>query len=93
MPPIPAHELVDARLAELTAAIDVIESRVSHGEDLRAVVVDVLGVVFATETAGQDMQHIPGAEWDYGERVAELLADPATVDRIVAAVVDILKRG
>lgn len=88
----PRHETDDARLADLAgAAVAAIEARIRQGEEIRKVVVDVLGTVFAAGSGAEDMDRTPGAGPGAGERVAALLADPATVDRIVAEVVEILR--
>ncbi|WBB80610.1 hypothetical protein O7606_04255 [Micromonospora sp. WMMD882] len=87
---VPRHEVDDARLRDLaTTAVAAIEARVRRREDLRDVVVDVLGAVFGAGTGADDLDRTPGAGPADEERVVALLADPATVDRIVAVLLDL----
>lgn len=84
------HEADDARLIDLAAtAVAAIEARCRRREDLRSVAVDVITTVFGSGTGAEDLDRPPGAALDEDERVRRLIADPATVDRIVAAIVDI----
>jgi hypothetical protein len=82
----------DARLTELAAvAVAAIEARLASGEEPRTVVVDVLTTVFAAGVDG--MGRPPGEAADIDERVAVGLADRASIDRLVTAVLAILADG
>jgi hypothetical protein len=75
----------DDLLVELAAlAVDAIERRVAAGEDPRSVVVDVIRTVFDRPIATA-----PGVD----DRVAACLADSAEIDRLTAAVLDIVAPG
>lgn len=85
------HEADEARLVDLAAAaVAAIEVRWRRREDLRSVAVDVITTVFGSGTGAEALDRPPGAAFDEDERVRRLIADPATVDRIVATIVDIL---
>ncbi|WP_117212330.1 hypothetical protein [Allorhizocola rhizosphaerae] len=86
-----AHVLDDARRGELAAlAVELIAARVAGGEEARSVVVDVLSTVFSGGTGSDNLDRLPGQENDDDERVKTRLADPKTVDDIVAVVLDLL---
>lgn len=94
----PAHlalvgpdDVRDARLRDLAAtAVAAIETRVARGADVRTVVVDVLGVVFGAGTGAEEMDSAPDPAPTPEERAAAMIGDPATVERIIAVVLDIL---
>ena len=87
----PRHESDDARLAELAAlAVKAIEARLRQGEDPRSAVEAVLRTVFGSETGVEHMDRVPGADPAEDERVAALLADPQSLDRLVSAVLNIV---
>jgi len=87
----PRDETDGRRLAALAAAaMDRIEARFAHGEDLRTVVVDVLGTAFGAGTGVEDMDRVPGPARGETDRVRELLADPERIDQIVATFLRIL---
>jgi hypothetical protein len=86
-----AHAADDARRAELAAlAVTAIRSRVQQGEDVHAAVIGVINAVFGSDTGAQDLDRLPAHDGTDDEWVAVRLADPATVDRIVAVVLDLL---
>jgi hypothetical protein len=92
LPAAAPDEIAEARLAGLAGdAIDAVEARVKRGEDLRSAVVGVLGAAFGGGTGADEMDCPPGAGSGADERVVKLLADPATIDRIAAAFLDIIK--
>lgn len=88
------HEAADARLADLAGeAIAAIAQRAARGEDLRKVVVEVVEAAFGAGTGADDMDRTPGSAPDVDERVARLLVDPATVERVVNTILDIVEHG
>jgi hypothetical protein len=91
---IERHATDDTHLAELAAvAVDAIERRLRRGDDPRAAVAAVVRAVFAGGTGAEEMDRTPGTAPAYAARAAELVADPATIDRITAAALDILGGG
>lgn len=81
----------DNRRAELAAlAVDVIAARLARGDDAKETVVEVIGSLFGAGTAAETMDRAPGQGGDDGEVVDACLADPGTVDRVVAVVLDLL---
>jgi hypothetical protein len=95
LPPLPLagrHEADDARLAALaSAALGAIRVRLARGEPTARVVVEVVEEVFASDTGGDDLGVPPHASTGDDERALRLLADPAVVDRIVTAVMEIVR--
>ena len=94
--PTPAErpESDDARLLDLAAlAIAAIRDGLRHGEEPAAVVVNVLSKAFGPGTGVEDMDRAPGEGSVADQRVAALLADPTSIDRLVAQVLDILATG
>jgi hypothetical protein len=81
----------EQRLLDLAAAaLDAISHRLRRGdEEPKAVVADVLGTVFGAGEPGAEMGLLPGQE-SAADRAAALAADPATIDRIVTAVLEII---
>jgi hypothetical protein len=85
------HEADDALLAELAGhAIDAMDMRIGRGEDPGHVVVDIITAVFG---AGSDAEHmdLPPGAGSAGGPLPALLADPASIERIVRQVLDILE--
>jgi hypothetical protein len=88
------HDIDDARLLErAAAAVTTIEARLARSEDPRAVVVDVLTTVFDPGTGAEELDRCPGSGPDAGEMVTALLADPATLDRVVSVVRELSTRS
>jgi hypothetical protein len=88
----PPHEVADVRLLETASeAIDAIAERVRRGEDTHSAVVEVLAVLFGSGTGAEEMDCAPGTQSNVDERMAGLLADRATVDRIAATVLEIIE--
>lgn len=84
------HEADDARLKELAAlAVAGIEARIGRGEEQRSAVAAVLRIVFGSGTGAEDLDRTPGSGVD-DERITALLADPAAIDRITNAVLELL---
>lgn len=84
-------EVDDARLTELASvAVTAIEAQLRRGADPRCAVVAVLRSVFDTGTGAEEMDRPPGRGPAPDERVAALLADSATIDRIAGAVVELI---
>ncbi|HTJ72125.1 MAG TPA: hypothetical protein VL551_31580 [Actinospica sp.] len=81
-----------ALLTELAgAAIETIAARLADGAPARETVADVLGTVFGAGTGAEEMDHVPdGGRLGPRERAAHLLLDPEILDRVVAAVLQIL---
>ncbi|TDB99200.1 hypothetical protein E1091_07135 [Micromonospora fluostatini] len=87
------HEKDDALLLELaTQAIALIERRTDTGEDVHAVVADVLGVVFGALPASHDLDRCPGGDPAGPDQVVTLIGDPDRLSRITATVVELLRR-
>jgi hypothetical protein len=83
----------DARRAELAAlAVAVIADRVERGNDVRAAVVDVISMLFGTGAVADVLDRTPGQDGGDHEFVSARLADPRTVDGIVAVVLELLKQ-
>lgn len=81
----------DARVTELAAvAVVAIEARLARGEDPQTVVVDVLTTVFGSGVGAEDLDRRPGETPTIDERIVARLTDQATIDRIVAVVLEIL---
>lgn len=82
----------DARRRSLVAlAVAAIEKRLARGDDLRETVVDVIRTVFGRGTEAHTMDRVPGQVDHDDEALTARLADAETVDRIVAAVLDLLR--
>ncbi|GAA2634579.1 hypothetical protein GCM10010399_79010 [Dactylosporangium fulvum] len=85
------HETDDAHLHDLAAAaVRAIERRLANGEDPRDAVRAVVVQVFSGGTGAEDMDRTPGTTPGDGERVLALLADPAVIDRITSAALEIV---
>jgi len=81
-------EDVEATLRDLAAeVIEAVEARMLAGDDPRTAVVDVLSFVFGGGTGSEHLGRAPGSTPDPGERVAQILADPDAVDRVVEVLV------
>lgn len=90
--PMTPGEIDDTRLTELAgAAVDAITERLRRGGEPRTVVIDVITTVFGAPTDALDRAPGTGTAWD--ETVSARLADPRTVDRIVAEALLILDAG
>jgi hypothetical protein len=91
LPLVHRQEVDDARLLALAeTAVEAIGARLAGGEELRPVVVDVIGTVFGVGTGAEDLDRPPATGPRDDERVTLLLADPAVVERIVTTVLDLL---
>jgi hypothetical protein len=87
-----ASAVDDARRVELAAlAVALIAARVERGDDTRAAVVGVIATVFGSGTAAEVLDRMPGHGGDDPELIEARLADPRTVDRIVAVVLELLE--
>ena len=83
---------VEAEMLRLAAAaVEVIGSRRGRGEDTQRIVVDVVRQVFSGSLTAV-FDRVPHEAADPGS-VTGALADPATVDRIVATVRAIISEG
>jgi hypothetical protein len=94
-PPAPAGAGAadDARQAELAAlAVDVVAARLERGDDPRTAVVEVVETLFGAGTAADVLDRMPGQDGVDHDIITARLADPRTVDRIVAVVLDLLER-
>ncbi|MBB5867896.1 hypothetical protein F4553_001275 [Allocatelliglobosispora scoriae] len=98
--PVPASVRDDRRERAYTGlaaiAVDQIAARLHRGDDvavITAVTVEVLGLVFGSDIGAVDLDQPPHGSTAEGEAVAGLLADPAAVERIVAAVRAIIEPG
>jgi hypothetical protein len=87
------HQQVDAELLRLAAdAVRVIDRRLADGEAAKAVVVDVIRAIFGRSVTIAGLDHAPHATADPVDGLYGALTDAATVDRIVATVLDIIRR-
>lgn len=78
----------DAALEELAAqVVDALQARLARGDDPRTAVIEVVETCFTPDGTAPTS---PAAEWR-GERVAALLADDRAVERMVAALLGILR--
>ncbi|HEU5333578.1 MAG TPA: hypothetical protein VFU73_12445 [Actinocrinis sp.] len=85
------HEGDEGRLARLAeCAVDELARRLAAGEEPRACVVDVVRHVFAQPDPAWGIDRPPHDDPAHEERVSALLDDTAEIDRIVAAVLDIV---
>jgi hypothetical protein len=72
------------------AAIAAIEERVAAGEQVRAACISVLSEIFASGAGAESVDCVPSAAPDYSAQVELRLADPASVDRIADALLEII---
>ncbi|WP_203714080.1 hypothetical protein [Asanoa siamensis] len=85
------HEVDEARLTALAAeAVVAIEARVRAGVDPRTAVTEVVRTVFGGGTGAEAMDRTPATGPEADERGRALVAEPATIERIVSAMLDIL---
>ncbi len=88
------HEVEDLRLTHLASiALSIIDADLAMGADVHAAVAKVIQGVFGALDLQTDLETIPGAGTDTGQRLAALASDPAELNRLVAVVLDILGRG
>jgi hypothetical protein len=88
-----AESADDARRTQLAElALDLIQARVARGEDIDGVVVDVVELLFGSGSGSEELGRVPGRGASDDELVRARLADPATVDRIVATVLGLLSQ-
>ncbi|MFI5707058.1 hypothetical protein [Kribbella sp. NPDC051620] len=80
----------EAVLHELAnVSIEVMIARIDGGEDATVVITDVLGTVFGSLPAPHDLERMPADEGGL-HQAAALIDDPVELERIVAAVLDLL---
>lgn len=85
------HESDESRLTLLAGlAVDELTRRLAAGEEPRTCVTDIVRRVFAEADPAAELDRAPHAGPDYQERAGALLSDPAEIDRIVAAVIEIV---
>jgi hypothetical protein len=86
------HERSDALLRELASwAIDVMARRIGGAERLEDLVTEVLGAVFGAAPLAYDLDQPPGTTPGGADEVVALIQDPERLDRIVRAVVEIIR--
>ncbi|HZO65125.1 MAG TPA: hypothetical protein VFB74_08985 [Kribbellaceae bacterium] len=91
--PVQRDETVDALLRGLAAvAVEAIASRITAGEDVTETVISVLNTVFTGRTGAYELGDVPGIDTDPAEPLEVLLGDPATVQRIVKTVIEIIRQ-
>jgi hypothetical protein len=91
---VAVDETAEALLTQLAwAAVEVIERRLGRGDDMRETVVEVIGEVFGATTGVEEMDRSPGAGNDAQERIASLILEPDVLDRVIAAVREIIRTG
>ena len=89
---VPSDAVVDARLVRTACeALEAILSRVRAGAELRDAVLAVVLTVFDAGTGAEEMDGVPGGGDATGERVLRMMADPATVERVVGVVTELLR--
>ena len=89
LPLVEAHDVDESRLLDLAClALNAMVRRIERGEDPRTVVSEVVRTAFHGTAAGE-FDRAPGAS-SAAERAAELVADPAVLDRVVALVLCLL---
>ncbi|HWS33476.1 MAG TPA: hypothetical protein VN408_12110 [Actinoplanes sp.] len=90
LPAAGAADRVEAELSELAAAaVRAIADRIGRGEPAESVVADVVHTVFGGAGSGT-LDQMPHAAADPLGGIIGALTDPARIDRIVAAVREIL---
>jgi hypothetical protein len=84
------HHHVDAELLRLAAdAVSAIDRRLAGGETAKTVVVDVIRAVFGRSVTIAGLEHPPHAIADPVGGLSGALTNTATLDRIVATVLEI----
>ncbi|MGC5052846.1 hypothetical protein ACLQ2S_15495 [Micromonospora sp. DT48] len=92
--PVGPQERDEARLADLaSAAVEAINHGLRDGGDPRETVVEVLRMVFGSDIGSEEIDRVPGETAATDERVSALLANDATVRRIVDDVLHIISDG
>lgn len=92
LPPSRPDEIEETLLQGLIAdAIAAVETRLRAGEAPRAAVLAVLHTVFSAGPGTEDIDKAPGHGTEIDEQASRLLADPATLDRVVAEFLQIIK--
>ncbi|GIE35188.1 hypothetical protein Ait01nite_082330 [Actinoplanes italicus] len=88
---IAPHERIDGLLRQLAArAIEVMEQRITRGEDPAVVVADVLRKVFGDVPAAYGADVAPGTGEAGPDQVLVLIDDPDRMDRITATVIELI---
>jgi hypothetical protein len=83
----------DARRTELAElAIAAIHARMVRGDDLHSTVVDVVTTVFGSGSGSEELDRVPATGSADDERMNARLADPETLERIIAVVRELLSR-
>jgi hypothetical protein len=82
-----------ALIATAAAAVEQLLERVQRGEPAREVVAEVLRHAFIGEELTEGMDQLPGATPSDIERVRQMIADQAELERIVRDVVAALNLG
>ncbi len=91
LPLVDPGERVDGWLREVAAeAIAAVEARIAAGEQLRAAFIAVLNELFVRGIGSEDVGCAPADVPDTAQQVAHVLADPAGVERIADALIEIL---
>ncbi len=81
----------DTHLAALAStALQAIEQGLHDGRDPHEVIAEVIATAFVGDTSGHDLDFPPLHAPDHDAWVSTALADPASVDRIVSAVLAII---
>ena len=89
---IDRYETDDAHMADLAAtAVAALTERLRSGAGPHAAVQEIVWAVFGGGTAAEAMDRAPDGGPDDPERAMAMLADPATIDRIAAAALDVLR--
>lgn len=92
--PVARHEKDDALLLELAdRSIVVMKKRMHAGEDLQALVADVVSAVFGAAPVSRDLDRQPGDDTSGPEQVVMLISDPDRLNRVVETVVELLRPG
>ncbi len=86
------YERDDALLSELAGrAIDAMTEQIGRGRRVEDVVTEVLGTVFGAVPDSYELDRLPGADPPGPGHVVALIGDPDRLERVIAAVVGILR--
>lgn len=88
-----AERALDGPVAPGAATAHRAQHALDVAGDLEAATVEVVGLLFGQAADTGEADGHPGRETNLGERAADLMADPARADRVVAAVLEILGEG
>ncbi|GAA3294939.1 hypothetical protein Dvina_41245 [Dactylosporangium vinaceum] len=92
LPLVERHDIDESCLLNLAAlAVDALRRRLRRGEDPHAAVAEVMHLVFGELTGADELDLVPGTG-SLTTQAADLIADAATVERVVAMALEYLGR-